>query len=141
VSRVIEGILLGALTCFLVNTASAQVAPQRTWPELKEAAQERANRDAYPLTGVKPEDVREILSHIGSLDREEWAKAWSGGDVPFFVEHCEAVAAKIDVTRRWLGEQEHRGLSSSFDVLPERHGALEVAYAPSVGGSLSRLPA
>src|SRR5262245_35273343 len=22
-----------------------------------------------------------------------------------FVEHCEAVAAKIDITRRWLGEQ------------------------------------
>jgi len=22
-----------------------------------------------------------------------------------FVEHCEAVAAKIDIKRRWLGEQ------------------------------------
>ena len=22
-----------------------------------------------------------------------------------FVEHCEAVAAKINITRRWLGEQ------------------------------------
>jgi hypothetical protein len=27
------------------------------------------------------------------------------GDVPLFVEHCEAVAAEIDVKRRWLGEQ------------------------------------
>jgi hypothetical protein len=28
-----------------------------------------------------------------------------GGDVPLFVEHCEAVAAKVDVKRRWHGEQ------------------------------------
>jgi hypothetical protein len=26
------------------------------------------------------------------------------GNVPLFVEHCEAVAAEIDVTRRWPGE-------------------------------------
>src|SRR4029077_18473893 len=30
------------------------------------------------------------------------------GYVPLFVEHCEAVAAKIDVRRHWLGEQERR---------------------------------
>src|SRR6266540_7114417 len=56
--------------------------------------------------------------------------------VPLFVEHCEAVAAEIDVTRRWLGEQGRRELSLSFDVLAERHGALAVVCAPSVGGSL-----
>lgn len=65
----------------------------------------------------------------------------SSGDVPLFVEHCEAVAAEVDVTRRWLGEQGRRGLSFSFDVFPERHGGLEVAYEPSVGESLWRLPA
>ena len=63
------------------------------------------------------------------------------GDVPLFVEHCEAVAAEADVTRRWLDEQGRRGLSFSFDVLPERHGVPEVACEPSVVGSLSRLPA
>jgi hypothetical protein len=26
-------------------------------------------------------------------------------DVPLFVEYCEAVAAEINVKRRWLGEQ------------------------------------
>jgi pimeloyl-ACP methyl ester carboxylesterase len=75
VIRFVAGVLV---TTLFVSIASAQTAPQRTWPELKEAVQERANRDAYPLTGVKPEDVREILSNISSLDREEWAKAWSG---------------------------------------------------------------
>jgi hypothetical protein len=51
-------------------------------------------------------------------------------DVPLIVEHCEAVAAGVDVTRRWLGEQERRGLSFSFDVLAERLGVLEVACKP-----------
>src|SRR5690242_9453441 len=53
------------------------IAPSRTWPELRQAVQERADRNAYPLTGMKAEDVREILGHIGSLDRDEWAAAWS----------------------------------------------------------------
>jgi esterase FrsA len=59
----------------ICSTAFAQLAPQRTWPELKEAVQERANRNAYPMTGMKSEDVREILSQINSLDRDEWAAA------------------------------------------------------------------
>ena len=58
-----------------------------------------------------------------------------GRDVPVFVEHCEAVAAKIDVKRRWLGEQGRR-VSFCFDVLPGQHVTLEVACAPSVVGSL-----
>jgi hypothetical protein len=57
------------------------------------------------------------------------------GYVPRFVEHCEAVAAEIDVRRRWLGEQERR-VSFCFGELPEQHATLEVAYEPSVVGSL-----
>src|SRR5262249_11044897 len=57
-------------------------------------------------------------------------------DVPLFVEHCEAVAAEIDVKLRWLGEQARRGLSVWSDALPVRHVMLEVAYEPSVVGSL-----
>src|ERR1700693_1519307 len=62
------------------------------------------------------------------------------GYVPLFVEHCEAVAAEIDVRRRWLGEQELR-VSCCFGKLPEQHVTLEVAYEPSVVGSLWPLPA
>src|SRR5712692_8784556 len=47
-------------------------------------------------------------------------------DVPLIVEHCEADAAEIDVTRRWLGEQGRRGLTCFCDVLTERHGALKL---------------
>ena len=57
-------------------------------------------------------------------------------DVPLFVEHCEAVAAEIDIKRRWLGEQGHRGSSCLSGVLPEQHVTLEVACEPSVVGSL-----
>ena len=32
-------------------------------------------------------------------------KAALEGMSRLFVEHCEAVAAKINITRRWLGEQ------------------------------------
>ena len=57
-------------------------------------------------------------------------------DVPLFVEHCEAVAAEIDVKLRWLGEQARRGLSVWSGALPVRHVMLEVACEPSVVGSL-----
>ena len=57
-------------------------------------------------------------------------------DVPLFVEHCEAVAAEIDVKLRWLGEQARRGLSVWSDALAVRHVMLEVACEPSVVGSL-----
>ena len=63
------------------------------------------------------------------------------GDVPLFVEHCEAAAAEVDVTRRWLDQQGRRELSFSFDVLAERYGVPEVACATSIVGSLLRIPA
>ena len=63
------------------------------------------------------------------------------GDVPFFVEHCEAAVAEVDVTRRLLDQQGRRELIFSFDVLAERHGVPEVACVPSIVGSLLRLPA
>src|SRR3954462_8743611 len=68
---------LVAAASVLASAAFAQLAPERTWPELKEAVQQRADRNAYPLTGMKADDVREILSNISSVDRDEWARAWS----------------------------------------------------------------
>jgi len=70
-------ILTATALLMLAAAAQAQLAPQRTWPELKDAVQQRADRNAYPMTGMKADDVREILSNITSLDRDEWAKAWT----------------------------------------------------------------
>src|SRR3954451_11294990 len=69
--------VLAVLSLEFVAPGIAQTSQQRTWPELKAAVQDRADRDAYPLTGTKAEEVKEILSRITSLDRDEWARAWS----------------------------------------------------------------
>ena len=67
-----------AAVLFLGQAAAlAQIAPPRTIEELKTETQARADRNAYPLTGLKPADVRAALSNIATLDRDEWAAAWS----------------------------------------------------------------
>jgi esterase FrsA len=48
----------------------------RTWEELKAETQARADRGAYPVFGIRPDDAREALAMIGSLDPEEWGGAW-----------------------------------------------------------------
>src|SRR3982750_4107609 len=67
---------LALLFLLIANVASAQIAPTRSWLELNEAVQDRVNRNAYPLTGYDKEEVREVLSRINSLDRDEWARSW-----------------------------------------------------------------
>jgi hypothetical protein len=76
-----------ALTVLLVahGVALAQIAPPRTLEELKAETQARADRNAYPLTGLKPQDVRSALALIDSLDRDEWARAWSTVALPYSV--------------------------------------------------------
>jgi esterase FrsA len=64
------------LTAVAFNASAQEQWQTRTLPELKAETQARADRDAYPETGLKPDDVREALSHINSLDRDEWAAAW-----------------------------------------------------------------
>jgi esterase FrsA len=69
--------LVATLVLLMQAPAPAQVAPTRTIDELKAETQARADRNAYPLTGLKPQNVREALAKITSLDRDEWAAAWS----------------------------------------------------------------
>src|SRR3954451_3944605 len=68
--------VLALVFLLIANVASAQIAPTRSWLELNEAVQDRVNRNAYPLTGYDKEEVREVLSRIKSLDRDEWARSW-----------------------------------------------------------------
>ena len=68
-------LLIGVLLAIPV-LVSAQIAPARTWTELREAVQDRVNRNAYPLTGYNKDEVRDVLSRISSLDRDEWARSW-----------------------------------------------------------------
>ena len=66
-------VLLGVASAF----ASAQIAPPRTLEELKNEVQVRAERRAYPVTGLDPIEVREALGNLKSLERDEWAAVWS----------------------------------------------------------------
>lgn len=66
---------------------------QRTLEEVKAEAQARSDRNGYPLVGIKPEDAREALGKLTSLDRDEWAAAWSAiGDR--YAAEAESLAAK-----------------------------------------------
>ena len=74
-------ILSIAILGSLVGNAFAQIAPARTWPELKEAVLERVKQQRYPLTGYDTKQVEQIVSNIQSTDRDEWARAWiANGD-------------------------------------------------------------
>ena len=44
----------------------------RSLDELKTEIQARADRNAYPLVGLEPDEVREALARIKTLDRDEW---------------------------------------------------------------------
>ncbi len=48
----------------------------RTWEELKAETQARADRGAYPVFGISPDDARDALAMIRSLDPDEWGAAW-----------------------------------------------------------------
>jgi pimeloyl-ACP methyl ester carboxylesterase len=83
----LTGSRLGFLALVLVSTAaSAQSGGPRTLPELKADVQERADRHAYPVSELDPAEVKEALGSLKTLDRDEWAAAWSAiGD-----RHMEA---------------------------------------------------
>ena len=67
--------LLASVLLAIPVVVCAQIAPPRTWAELREAVQDRVNRNAYPLAGYNRDEVRDVLSRIGSLDRDEWARS------------------------------------------------------------------
>jgi pimeloyl-ACP methyl ester carboxylesterase len=66
-----------ALLLGLAGPALAQSGGPRTLPELKADVEERASRHAYPVSELEPAEVREALSALKTLDRDEWAAAWS----------------------------------------------------------------
>lgn len=102
---------LAALAVGAIAVASGPVRAQdqwqtRTWPELKVETQARADRGAYPTTGLKPDDVREALSHIHSVDRDQWADAWMAIGDRYMAKAAgeqarDAQAARSDYYAAW----------------------------------------
>jgi hypothetical protein len=66
-----------ALVCTVLAlpAAHAQV-PERSIEEIKVEAQARAERGAYPLGGLDPQDVRDALALIKTRDHDDWAAGW-----------------------------------------------------------------
>ena len=87
--RIVTALLMALAVAMAANAQSG-----RTLEELKAEAQARADRNAYPLIGLKPADVREALGRLKSLDRDEWAASWS--------EIGDRYMAKQDYHQAWL---------------------------------------
>jgi esterase FrsA len=97
---------LAAWLLLVVAPAAAEESQGRTLAELKAETQARADRNAYPLTGLKPDEVRAVLAGLTSLDRDEWAAAWSAvGDR--YIAHSQIIRtmpaeADQDFLQAWL---------------------------------------
>ena len=89
----IGAVLLAASVAATVAMRS-EAQSGRTLEELKAEAQARADRNAYPLIGLKPDEVREALARLTSLDRDEWAASWS--------QIGDRYMAKKDFHQAWL---------------------------------------
>src|SRR6266852_624438 len=93
-NRMTIGAALFAAGIAAVLAALGEGQPGRTLEELKAEAQARADRNAYPLIGLKPDEVREALGRLTSLERDEWAASWS--------QLGERYMAQKDFHQAWL---------------------------------------
>ena len=69
--------LYPAVILAAASATFGQLAPPRTLEELKAETQKRVEENVAPAGGLKADDAREALASIHSLDRDEWAAAWS----------------------------------------------------------------
>ncbi|MFK4446056.1 esterase FrsA [Caballeronia udeis] len=133
------GALIVVLTALVLShSATAQKSQDqwqtRSWPELAAETQARADRGAYPLTGLKPDDVREALSHIHSLDRDEWASAWMaiGDRYEWRAKSEEATdsgAARDDYRAAWLNYSFGRWPSPNSPGKAQSYAKAQGAFA------------
>lgn len=86
-------ILFFGIFAFLAQHVNAQV-PERNITELKEEAQLRANRGAYPMGGINPDDAKEALGQIMTRERDDWAKGWGNVAAKYMEEGKKASNAK-----------------------------------------------
>ena len=93
-NRMKIGVVLIAAGVAAAVAVTSEAQSGRTLEELKAEAQARADRNAYPLIGLKPDEVREALARLTSLDRDEWAASWS--------QIGERYMAKKDYHQAWL---------------------------------------
>ena len=89
---------------------SASPPPEQALAEMRADVQSRADHGSYPITGMKPDDAREVLARISSMDRDEWAAQWSAqadrymaqGKATEATDHAAARAAYISAWRLYM---------------------------------------
>jgi dienelactone hydrolase len=84
---------------------SAPPPPAQALAELRADVQGRADHQAYPITGINRDDVRDVLASLRSTDREEWAAAWAkAGDrhVASAKAGGDAAATRENWRQAWL---------------------------------------
>jgi esterase FrsA len=94
--------------------AAGKLVPggERDLETLKRAVQHRAARNMPPLGGISAADARTALGGVDSLDRDDWAAAWSG------------VAEKYeDEARSVEGRDTHRAASAWWNAWRLHHFA------------------
>src|SRR5882724_7107877 len=100
-------VALGPLGPSKSRAQSAPPPPAEALAELKTDIQARADRQAYPIAGIKPDDVREVLGNITSLDRDDWAAAWTAMGERYIArgraaEQTERAASRAAYHQAWL---------------------------------------
>jgi len=94
---------LGIAAAGIAARSEGQTTSGRTLEELKAEAIARADRNAYPLLGLKPHEVREALERLTSLDRDEWATSWSlVGDRYMAKARSEVATARTEADKDFL---------------------------------------
>jgi dienelactone hydrolase len=83
----------------MTGEVGGEAGGPRTLEELKAETQRRAERNLGPLTGVAPDDARAALSRIHSLDRDQWAHAWTSVGQRFLDEALKQEASAPDAAR------------------------------------------
>src|SRR5437868_9255353 len=91
-SKITARLAAAGVAATLATPGAAQSG--RNLEELKAETQARADRNAYPLIGLKPDEVREALGRLTSLERDEWAASWS--------QLGERYMARKDFHQAWL---------------------------------------
>ncbi|HET9149144.1 MAG TPA: alpha/beta fold hydrolase, partial [Alphaproteobacteria bacterium] len=77
-AAVIAAAFLAFAVPVAVSARAADVVTEKSLDELKAEVLRRASEKPprSMMEGMKLDDVREALSHITTLDRDEWARAW-----------------------------------------------------------------
>jgi esterase FrsA len=99
--------LAAVLAVGLANAGMAADDPPqaRSFEELKQETQARADRNAYPLTGLDPKELSGALAGLHAWDRDTWAAAFIAVgdryDAKARAEAADPKAAHADMWTAW----------------------------------------